>query len=318
MNSTKFVPATRGIRLANHIIDHILSLFFSVILAFLIAFLSKGDYFGDSNLVVSIFAVLFFSRFYYLLFEGIWQSTPGKWITGTKVVRRDGRKPHFGQILGRTLARIIPFEPFSFLTNPHPLGWHDRLSRTLVVSSNATQEDVQSIDYLALKKDRSNKILYIVLSIFVGLILLQVIFIIVSLGKTQEKAHNAKTMATIAAIKVQAQLWDPTQYQGVIPQDPSTEYVKGDEYGSLFTDDHIEDNSLYFLIDKLPDHASYFYASDATLPSDGGKWFFAARLSNGFVCTDYTGTVKTVAPVSGDPNWEVVFPDTITGAYSCN
>ena len=323
MDSKNFVPATRGIRLANHIIDHILSMFFCAVLALIIGFFSTR-YFGGSiddigDVSVQFFVFLFIFRMYYIFFEGIWQSTPGKWITGTKVVRKDGRKPHFGQILGRSLVRIIPFEPLSYLTNPHPLGWHDRLSRTLVVSSNATKEDVQSIDYQAIKKNTSNKLLYIVLSIFVGIMLLQIIFtiIIVSVDKARVKAHDKNIMSTVSLMHDKAQEWNPMEYQGVFPQDPSTEYVEGDEFGSLFTDDHLEDNSLYFLIDDLPNHAPYFYASDAMLPRDGGKWFFAIRLSNGFVCTDYTGAIKTVIPDPGYPNWEDVYPNTVS-AYSCN
>jgi hypothetical protein len=34
--------------------------------------------------------------------------------------------------LGRSAARSIPFEPFSFLGG-QPTGWHDRLSETRVV-----------------------------------------------------------------------------------------------------------------------------------------------------------------------------------------
>ncbi|WP_188794133.1 RDD family protein [Dyella nitratireducens] len=67
---------------------------------------------------------------YYLFFEGLWQRTPGKFILGTMVVNGNGEKPSFGQILGRTLCRFIPFEPFSFFGRE---GWHDSISKTKVV-----------------------------------------------------------------------------------------------------------------------------------------------------------------------------------------
>ena len=67
---------------------------------------------------------------YYLFFEGIWQRTPGKFILGTVVVDFKGGKPSFGQILGRTFSRLIPFEAFSFFGNE---GWHDSLPSTKVV-----------------------------------------------------------------------------------------------------------------------------------------------------------------------------------------
>lgn len=67
---------------------------------------------------------------YYGFFEGIWQRTPGKFILGTVVVNAAGEKPSFGQILGRTLCRFIPFEAFSFFGQE---GWHDSIPKTKVV-----------------------------------------------------------------------------------------------------------------------------------------------------------------------------------------
>jgi uncharacterized RDD family membrane protein YckC len=69
---------------------------------------------------------------YYLFFEGVFARTPGKLVTGTRVVARDGAKPRFRQIVGRTFARLVPFEPFSFLTSART-GWHDDWSGTRVV-----------------------------------------------------------------------------------------------------------------------------------------------------------------------------------------
>jgi uncharacterized RDD family membrane protein YckC len=52
---------------------------------------------------------------YYVAQEALWSRTLGKLITGTKVVNEDGSKLTFGRALGRTLCRLIPFEPLSFL-----------------------------------------------------------------------------------------------------------------------------------------------------------------------------------------------------------
>lgn len=67
---------------------------------------------------------------YYLLFEGLWSRTPGKFIFGTVVVNDDLNKPSFLQVVKRTLCRFIPFEPFSFFG---ARGWHDSLSKTRVI-----------------------------------------------------------------------------------------------------------------------------------------------------------------------------------------
>jgi uncharacterized RDD family membrane protein YckC len=69
---------------------------------------------------------------YYIFFEGVFQATPGKFITRTRVVDLDGNKPTLWQIVGRTLSRFVPFEPFSFFSSTEE-GWHDRWSGTRVV-----------------------------------------------------------------------------------------------------------------------------------------------------------------------------------------
>ncbi len=44
---------------------------------------------------------------YYLFFEAIWKRTPGKWLSLSKVINKNGSKPSFGQIFIRSLARVI-------------------------------------------------------------------------------------------------------------------------------------------------------------------------------------------------------------------
>jgi uncharacterized RDD family membrane protein YckC len=68
---------------------------------------------------------------FYCFFEGLWGRTPGKLVFGTAVVNRQGEKPKFSQIIGRTLCRFIPFEAFSFLGDGE--GWHDAIPKTQVV-----------------------------------------------------------------------------------------------------------------------------------------------------------------------------------------
>jgi uncharacterized RDD family membrane protein YckC len=71
---------------------------------------------------------------YYLVTEGMWQRSLAKMLTKTRVVDADGGTPSIGQIIGRTLARFIPFEQFSFFGNKgYPIGWHDSLSGTRVI-----------------------------------------------------------------------------------------------------------------------------------------------------------------------------------------
>jgi hypothetical protein len=65
-----------------------------------------------------------------LLSEGLFGFTPFKIISGTRVTPTNGGKTSFGQVLIRTLARLIPFDAFSFIFGK---GWHDSISKTQVV-----------------------------------------------------------------------------------------------------------------------------------------------------------------------------------------
>lgn len=79
---------------------------------------------------------------FYTIFEAWLQRTPGKFVTGTRVVMEDGSKPPFGKILLRSLCRFIPFEVFTFFGD-RSRGLHDRLSDTYVVDSNAYEHAVR-------------------------------------------------------------------------------------------------------------------------------------------------------------------------------
>ena len=70
---------------------------------------------------------------YFVGMEAATGATIGKLLTGTKVVNEQGQKPSFGQIIGRSFARLIPFEPFSFFFGDNTTGWHDSLSKTKVI-----------------------------------------------------------------------------------------------------------------------------------------------------------------------------------------
>ena len=72
---------------------------------------------------------------YYVPMEGLFGFTVGKLVTGTRVVNAQGGRPTWGQAFGRTLCRLIPFEPFSlfFSKDGEVRGWHDSVPKTWVV-----------------------------------------------------------------------------------------------------------------------------------------------------------------------------------------
>lgn len=121
-------PAGLGLRFANLIIDYVGCFIVQVIVFAVMTVVSPTTNPQDMSLVVGL-STLFG---YYAVLESTANRTLGKLITGTRVVRFDGYKPTFPQIIGRTFARFIPFEPFSFLGGSGT-GWHDSLSGTRVV-----------------------------------------------------------------------------------------------------------------------------------------------------------------------------------------
>ena len=95
---------------------------------------------------------------YYLLTEGLFGRSLGKFITGTVVVDINGLKPSFGTIFKRTLCRLIPFEALSFLGSSRTGGWHDSISKTYVVDKQALEEGIKifnEFDLIGISEENS-------------------------------------------------------------------------------------------------------------------------------------------------------------------
>lgn len=126
--------ASKGVRFANYFLDQVAVVFVGVVV---MVFLFTEEQM-ESGAADLLFVGL--SLGYFLVLEGTTGRTIGKWITGTAVVAEDGERPGFGKVLGRTLTRWVPFEPFSFLGS-RPIGWHDRWSGTRVVKVRGVERD---------------------------------------------------------------------------------------------------------------------------------------------------------------------------------
>jgi uncharacterized RDD family membrane protein YckC len=126
------VTAGKGRRFGTYVVDKVCCtvLAFFVGLAIAALFGEQGvqaTQSGWSYLIGALVMLL-----YYILFEGLWARTPGKFVCGTVVVNEHGGRPSLGQIVGRTFCRFIPFEAFSFLGER---GWHDSIPNTHVVET---------------------------------------------------------------------------------------------------------------------------------------------------------------------------------------
>lgn len=134
-------PAGRWRRLFNLLIDWAANWLLSLLIAtpYIVYLVMQGGEealaeLEQPNLLRDYGIGLFAMVLYYVSMEGLFGTTLGKLVTGTRVVSEDGRRPSWGQVVGRTLARVIPFEPFSVLfSGEDRRGWHDSLSRTRVV-----------------------------------------------------------------------------------------------------------------------------------------------------------------------------------------
>lgn len=80
--------------------------------------------------IILMLFIAFLQVLYYFIFELVFQATPGKMLTGTRVVTSDGGKPSVKQLFIRSTTRLVPFEAFSVFGNL----WHDSWSDTYVVN----------------------------------------------------------------------------------------------------------------------------------------------------------------------------------------
>lgn len=137
-NDRNFVLSSKSQRFFNMLIDtvgyYILAFAIGIVL-YLLGILD-GEVESSQNgapWVDWIIGIVVIS-FYYIPLEYFTGRTLGKVITGTKLVNEHGERPSFMQIVGRTLTRIVPFEPFSFLGSTGR-GWHDKWSDTYVIKT---------------------------------------------------------------------------------------------------------------------------------------------------------------------------------------
>lgn len=119
--------ASNGQRFATFLLDYLGMTLCSGVMGFILALLGGAELAGLSSLLGIVVMIG-----YYAGFEAAFGKTPGKMVVGTRVVTTTGGEPSFGQCIGRTFARCVPFEPFSFF-GAEAVGWHDRWTNTRVI-----------------------------------------------------------------------------------------------------------------------------------------------------------------------------------------
>ncbi len=133
LNVPKSMLASTGQRFGTLVLDTVFLYVFGFVLGLVLGAIGLADLILNTNeYLLSVLIYLL----YYIPQEAFSGQTLGKLITGTKAVSKDGAKLTFGQTIGRTLCRFIPFEAFSFFGGQgRPEGWHDRIPQTKVIST---------------------------------------------------------------------------------------------------------------------------------------------------------------------------------------
>ncbi len=141
-----FVYATQGQRFLNWLIDNLLMRFGLTYLTGmgvgLIIGIAKPDLLEDianngerSGLILMFAFIIVYLNYiiYYTICEKLFRGyTLGKFITGTRAIRQDGKELTFKDAILRSLSRLVPFEVFSGFNT---LTWHDSWTDTMVIKS---------------------------------------------------------------------------------------------------------------------------------------------------------------------------------------
>ncbi|HYE80289.1 MAG TPA: RDD family protein [bacterium] len=136
-SNTTWEVATHGRRLSNYLIDVICLNFLSTLLRAALQLTglvppAPAELTPRYLLVWGLLWSMTLHLAYYTFFEALFYRTPGKMVTGTRVMTLDGDDPDLRTVILRSLTRLVPFEMFSFLGNLNE-GWHDRWTNTCVV-----------------------------------------------------------------------------------------------------------------------------------------------------------------------------------------
>src|SRR6185369_4756280 len=109
--------ASRTRRFFNMLIDvagQLVLMLVLLVIAFIVyPPLADSSFLEDEGVLSNYLFGAILSTLYYLPSEALFGRTLGKLVTGTRVVTESGQTPSFLQILGRTAARLIPFDVFT-------------------------------------------------------------------------------------------------------------------------------------------------------------------------------------------------------------
>lgn len=146
----EFEVADKGIRFVNFFIDRIVVTIFMFGVGMVLAlfYISAGNEEAllayEESISIRIMEYILGAIAtvgYYVVCEYYFKGkTIGKLLTKTRAVTLDNKRMDLGTAMKRSLSRIVPFEPFSFL-GTFPTGWHDKWSDTKVIVDTGWEEE---------------------------------------------------------------------------------------------------------------------------------------------------------------------------------
>ena len=141
--------ASKGQRFLNFIIDLLIIYVIQITIGTTINIIgdltqsyAASNWLKSLTLIENFFFGLVILFFYYGFTEMYFSRSFAKYFTKTIVVKHNGSKPNMKSFAIRTVSRLIPFEPFSFLSGDSR-GWHDALSVTYVVKKQEFLEKMK-------------------------------------------------------------------------------------------------------------------------------------------------------------------------------
>ena len=147
--SRDYEIASKGKRFTNYIIDvigyYILSLLVGGVIGGILIMEGNEDILLSEEASIGVTLMeyligLIVVLVYYTMSEYFMKGkTIGKFITRTRTVTINNERMDFGTTLKRSLCRVVPFEPFSFLGDK-PTGWHDTWTDTKVIVDENWEE----------------------------------------------------------------------------------------------------------------------------------------------------------------------------------
>jgi prepilin-type N-terminal cleavage/methylation domain-containing protein len=140
------------------------------------------------------------------------------------------------------------------------------------------------------------------LLVVIGIIAILATIVLAFLKNASSGAGDSKIKEQISGMRSQAQLWKGVPVS--VTQAISSSTVACVSGGNLFTD-LVSNNSLCVFAGSLPPGTEYSYGADAISPAVGGKWYFAAAISTGSFCVDYSGASKATTNSLGSSVYDI-------------